>query len=71
MVGGIAMAKKKGRPAKGPAGREDFIRIRMTGEFKAWLEEYATARNLTVTDTVIQAVIGEASARGFKPAPKR
>jgi hypothetical protein len=72
---GAVMAKKKSKPA-GPAkpsgASDDFIRVRMTGAFKQWLEEYAEFRNLTVADTVTQALIEDAKSNGFiKSAPKR
>ena len=65
------MAKKKPAP-KAAESKEDFIRIRMTPEFKAWLQRYADHRNLTVAATVTLALIADAPTKGFaEAAPKR
>jgi hypothetical protein len=70
------VAKKKATP-KGskrvqpePEG-DDQVRIRMSHEFKAWVQRYAEFRHLSMTDTFIQAIIREAKAEGFDPPPKR
>jgi hypothetical protein len=63
------MAKKK--PDEQKEVREDFIRIRMTSRFKAWLQRYADYRHLTVADTVMLSVIDDAKAKGFKEGPPK
>ena len=64
--------KKAGKKAANPVTREDFIRVRMSSEFKGWLQRYADFRNLTVAATVIQSLIDDAKVRGFaEAAPKR
>jgi hypothetical protein len=80
---GTAVAKKKTRPsapAKRQGGKaavkrpefEDQVRIRMSSSFKEWVEQYADHRHLTMTDTLIQALIQDAKANGFEvPPPKR
>ena len=52
-------------------GRADQIRVAMTPEFKAWLQDYANSRQLTMSDTVVQALIEHAARKGFKSPPKR
>ena len=39
--------------------------------FKEWLQDYANMRQLTMTDTIVQALIEDAARRGFKAPPKR
>lgn len=67
------MTRKKAGKAKGKADgpREDYIRIRMTPEFKEWLGGLADHCQLTMTDTVIQALIRFGKEQGHEPAPKR
>jgi hypothetical protein len=66
------VAKKKAKPADTiPADDSDQVRIRVSSPFKAWLQEYADFRQLTMTDTIVQALIKDAKAEGFKGAPKR
>jgi len=70
MTGTAAMAKKKAAPK--PADDDtDQVRIRVSTAFKEWLQEYADHRQLTMTDTIVQALIKDAKSEGFKGAPKR
>lgn len=71
MTGTATMAKKKAAAPKAPDDDSDQVRIRVSVAFKAWLQEYADHRQLTMTDTIVQALIKDAKAEGFKAAPKR
>jgi uncharacterized protein (DUF1778 family) len=71
MTGTATMAKKKSAAAKPPEDDTDQVRIRVSTAFKAWLQEYADHRQLTMTDTIVQALIKDAKSEGFKVAPKR
>ena len=51
--------------------REDYVRVRMTPQFKEWLEGLADDCQLTMTDTIIQALIAFAKGRGYSSPPKR
>jgi predicted phosphoribosyltransferase len=73
----LNMAKKRAK-AEGPEDAanlgsegEEQIRIRMSPGFKAWLQDYANFRQLTMTSTIVQALIRDAKAEGFDPPPKR
>jgi hypothetical protein len=52
---------------------ESHVRIclRMSPAFKAWLYDFATTRDLTVADTIGQAIRREAAAVGFRTPPPR
>jgi uncharacterized protein (DUF1778 family) len=71
MSGTATMAKKKATETKPPDDDTDQVRIRVSSAFKAWLQEYADHRQLTMTDTIVQALIKDAKSEGFKVAPKR
>jgi hypothetical protein len=64
----IPMARKKADPEPSPR-REDYVRVRMTPQFKAWLEELAESNQLKMSDTIVQALIAMARAQGFKQPP--
>jgi hypothetical protein len=64
------MAKTKTAAKKTPA-REESVRFRMSVEFKAWLEEFAAARQGTATDALTHGLMALAKAEGFKPPPRR
>ena len=68
---GLIMAKKKSHAAQPESSRADYIRIRMTSDFKDWLEAMADDCQLTVADTVTQALIHFGGERKFAPPPKR
>jgi hypothetical protein len=51
--------------------RGDHVRIVASGKFKEWLVRYADSRQLTMTDTIVQALIRDARAEGFETPPKR
>lgn len=70
------MAKKRAKPAAAPAPEpageaEDQVRIRMSKDFKAWVQRYADFRHLSMTDTFIQALIRDAKAEQFGEAPPK
>lgn len=77
------MATKKAKSAQAILGskagkdvdavtRDGYIRMRMTPDFKDWIEELADHCQLTMTSTITRALIAHAKREGFaKPAPKR
>lgn len=65
------VAPKGSKPAHPEPEGDDQVRIRMSREFKAWVQRYAEFRHLSMTDTFIQAIIRDAKAEGFDPPPKR
>jgi hypothetical protein len=71
MSGTATMAKKKAAVTKPSEDDSDQVRIRVSSAFKIWLQEYADYRQLTMTDTIVQALIKDAKSEGFKTAPKR
>jgi hypothetical protein len=71
MSGTATMAKKKAQAHRPPDDDADQVRIRVSTAFKAWLQEYADYRQLTMTDTIIQSLIRDSKAEGFKAPPKR
>jgi uncharacterized protein (DUF1778 family) len=66
----VEVAKKKAKPVE-PDDGSDQVRIRVSPAFKTWLQAYADHRQLTMTDTIVQALIKDAKAEGFDPPPKR
>lgn len=63
------MAKKKASTAA--VIRDEFIRFRVTDQFKAWLERWAIERQRTTADIMTQAFIAYAKAEKFDPPPRR
>jgi hypothetical protein len=73
MAAFATMAKPKrgpGRP-KGEVARETIISLKGFPEFKTWLDEFAEYCNLSMADTVGQALLEYAKLRGFRSPPKR
>lgn len=50
---------------------EDQVRVRMSAEFKGWLEDLGDELHLTMADTVTQGLVLLARDRGFRPPPRR
>ena len=67
----MTMAKTKAVKKRPPPAREASFRLRMSDEFKTWLERYADHRQDTAAHTVTQAIIALAKVDGFEPPPRR
>lgn len=61
-------AKKK---ATMPPIRMNSIRIRMTDEFKGWVEDVAARERLTVAAYIERAIVDAAKKHGHPEAPGR
>jgi hypothetical protein len=61
-----AAAKKKASPA-----RLNSIRIRMTDEFKAWVEAVSSVERLTVAAFIERAIVDTAKRNGHPTPPGR
>jgi hypothetical protein len=69
----MAKSKKKkgpGRP-KATIKRESIVNLKGVPEFKTWLDEFSSHCNLSIADTIGQALQNYAEFRGFRPPPKR
>lgn len=78
MVGVIDVAKKKPTPGPAPKGPESWnkkpliVNLRGSEDFKAWLQEVASADRQSVSGLVERAVVHYARSIGFtKEAPER
>jgi hypothetical protein len=85
MSTGLTVAKKKQGPAqraKGKAeasprprtpqaGGPDFLRVRVSGAYKAWVTRFAEAERSDMSDLIDDALAAHAKARGFEAPPKR
>lgn len=71
MTVGLEMARPKASPPTPPDRREEYIRVRMSAEFKEWLDGFSDHLQLTMTDTVIQGLILLAKTSNFNSPPKR
>ena len=79
----LTVAKKKPGPAqraKGKAGASprtldaggpDFLRVRVSGAYKAWVTRFAEAERSDMSDLIDDALAAYAKARGFEVPPKR
>ncbi len=67
------MGKKKAPPGRPKVAtkRESIVNLKGVPEFKTWLDELATHCNLSLADTIGQALQSYAEQRGFRPPPKR
>lgn len=71
MTGIATMGRKSSQETKPSDDDSDQVRIRVSTAFKTWLQSYAEHRQLTMTDTIVQALIKDAREAGFEPAPRR
>lgn len=71
MTGIATMGRKSTQATKPSDDDSDQVRIRVSSLFKLWLHEYAEHRQLTMTDTIVQALIRDAKEEGFQAPPKR
>jgi hypothetical protein len=81
----VTLAKKKQGPAqqtKGKAeasprtrtpdaGGPDFLRVRVSGAYKAWVTRFAAAERSDMSDLIDDALAAYAKAQGFEAPPKR
>lgn len=66
-----AVAKKKGRPIKGPPKRM-VVALRGTEEWRDWLNSLGDHMSMPASVVIVQAVREYARAHGFdEPMPKR
>jgi hypothetical protein len=67
------MAKQKAGPGRPKAAikRESIVNLKGVPEFKTWLDGLAQHCNLSIADTIGQAVQYYAEFRGFRAPPKR
>lgn len=49
--------------------RTKFVTVRMTPQFKIWLEKFAKSERSSLTKLLDTAIIELADSRKFKPAP--
>jgi hypothetical protein len=68
-----AMTKQKARPGRPKAAmkREPIVNLKAVPEFKTWLDGLAEQCNLSIADTIGQALQYYAEFRGFRPPPRR
>jgi hypothetical protein len=81
----VTVAKKKQGPAQqtqGKAGTSprtrtpatggpDFLRVRVSGAYKAWVTRFAAAERSDMSDLIDDALAAYAKAQGFEAPPKR
>jgi hypothetical protein len=68
-----AMTKQNARPGRPKAAikREPIVNLKGVPEFKTWLDGLAEHCNLTIADTIGQALQYYAEFRAFRPPPRR
>jgi hypothetical protein len=85
MSTGMTVAKKKQGPARRTKGKAeaspqprtpqaagpDFLRVRVSGAYKAWVARFAEAERSDMSDLIDDALVAHAKARGFEAPPKR
>ena len=79
----VTVAKKKQGPAQQTqgkaeasprtpdAGGPDFLRVRVSGAYKAWVTRFAAAERSDMSDLIDDALAAYAKAQGFEAPPKR
>jgi hypothetical protein len=68
----LIMARKKPGPQPVDGGRVATTPVRSTAAWKAWVEELAEFKRMTVSDVIDHAIVAYARDEGFtKAAPKR
>ena len=79
----LTVAKKKPGPARRTegkagaspraldAGGPDFLRVRVSGAYKAWVTRFAAAERSDMSDLIDDALAAYAKAQGFEAPPKR
>lgn len=68
------MGKKRKDATEGDsqqAEEKDQVRLVLSVPFKEWLRGYAGFRDLSMTDTIVQALKRDAKVEGYDPPPKR
>lgn len=63
--------RKRGRPKKVGPVRGTVVALKGSSDWKAWLDEFSAHCRLGLADTIEQALLQYAQARGFPPPPKR
>jgi hypothetical protein len=59
-------------PTRTPdAGGPDFLRVRVSGAYKAWVTRFAVAERSDMSDLIDDALAAYAKAQGFETPPKR
>jgi hypothetical protein len=68
----MARPKKRapGRP-RVAVKRESMLNLKGVPDYKAWLDDFAGHCDLSIADTIGQALAYYAEHRGFRPPPKR
>ena len=64
-------AEASPRPRALDAGGPDFLRVRVSGAYKAWVTRFAEAERSDMSDLIDDALVAYAKARGFEAPPKR
>jgi hypothetical protein len=54
-----------------PPEKEAFLKVRITPEYKLWLNRFAEKRRLTVSQLVDQAIVAMARSKRFESPPTR
>jgi len=49
----------------------DFLRVRVSGAYKAWVTRFAEAQRSDMSDLIDDALAAHAKAQGFEAPPKR
>jgi hypothetical protein len=66
-----AGASPRTRARTPDAGGPDFLRVRVSGAYKAWVTRFAAAERSDMSDLIDDALAAYAKAQGFEAPPKR